>query len=121
MEIPALAPYHGFLGDTPRLRVVEEMVASMETPMTAEDYAAILGISVIEADAHLRDLVRCGFALQLESFPTTYVLNHESHRAMAMTFLAFAVLDDAEGTGGAIMDGAVREYLRMLEEDGDAR
>lgn len=114
MDEPLVAPFGGLLGDTPRLRVIEELGATITTPQTADYFADLCGLSVIEADAILHDLVAAEYALQLETFPTEYVINHMSHRAVAMTFLAYAVLDDAEHTGGAIMDGAVREYLGMI-------
>lgn len=112
------APYRGLMGDTPRLRVIEEMVASPDTPMTAEQMAAMIGSDdLIAVDAILDDLARREFALRLETYPTQYVANPASHRAIALTLLAFACADDAEYTGGTIMDGAIRVYLTGIGEE----
>ena len=110
-------PFYGLLGDTPRLRAIEELVASPDAPMTAEQMAAMIGSDdLIAVDALLDDLARREFALRLETFPTQYVVNPASHRAIALTLLAFACADDAEYTGGTFMDGAIRAYLAGIEE-----
>lgn len=114
-----LLPFGGLLGDTPRIRVIEELIAEMNTPLTADQVSEMADVaSVIEADAILSDLVDCGFAIRLQTFPTTYVLNPESRRGVALTLLAYAHLDDAN-PGDEIMVMVMRSYLAQSEGNAD--
>lgn len=103
-----MEPFGGTLGDTPILKVVEEMVADPFDPYTSQELAEFTGLSLMEVNDALEKLCMVGLVTQNGD---TYTVNVECKRYLALTLLAYAVLDDAWGTD--LMVHVMRDYLGL--------
>lgn len=111
-------PYGGLFGRTVMANVVEEMVAdpTMEyRPRYLEEVTGKSGRSISDA---LKRLERLRLVERIERDHPVYRVNVRSKKFVALTLLAYAMIDDRDGS--ECMDTAVRGYynsfLREVEE-----
>jgi hypothetical protein len=103
-------PYGGLFGDTVIAQVVEEIVADPHSdyrPKDLEESTEASSPSVRKALSMLASLGLLTKDASDKQHPV-YKVNTKSKKFVALTFLAYAVLDDRDGT--SCMDTAVRDY-----------
>ncbi|HOI12435.1 MAG TPA: hypothetical protein PLG75_01175 [Methanoculleus sp.] len=105
-------PYGGLFGDTVITHVVREIVADPEREFRTRYLAKMTGKSDVSVRDALEKLVDLNLLIKEYQDPQrpVYRVIPGSKRLDALTFLAYAVIDDREGTG--CMRDAVFEYCR---------
>ena len=105
-------PYGGLFGDSVLVEVIEEMVADPLHYYRSKDLEEILERSKPSIRGALRKLTSLGLLENVSSDTRhpLYRVNMESKRLAALTFLAYAVHDDREGTTS--MDEAIAHYYK---------
>lgn len=105
-------PYGGLFGETVITHVVREIVADPEREFRPRYLAKMTGKSNVSVRDALEKLVDQNFLTKEYMDPQrpVYRVNPGSKRLDALTFLAYAVIDDREGTH--CMRDAVFEYCR---------
>ena len=93
-------PYGGLLGDSVTLRVVEELVADPDTVFGPTDLAELTDSSPPAVRKVLNDLVELKFVRLANKNPKrpVYSVVKSAKRFIALELLAYARLDDLEGT-----------------------
>jgi DNA-binding transcriptional ArsR family regulator len=114
-------PYGGLFGDTVIAKVVEELVADPTMDYRPKYLADVCGKSEGSIYEVLKKLVKLGLIEKsLEGKHPVYRVRVESKKFAALSFLAYAMLDDRFGTD--CMDGALSDYyhskLRGRDEPG---
>ncbi len=107
-------PYGGLLGDSVTLRVVEEMVADPDTVYAPTDLAELTDSSPPAVRKVLNELARLRLvrlANKNRKRPV-YILDKSNKRFFALELLAYARLDDREGT--TFFEDRLREIDRRL-------
>ncbi|MGC9436274.1 MAG: hypothetical protein ACP5C4_09430 [Methanomicrobiales archaeon] len=110
-------PYGGLFGGTVMASVVEEMVAdpTMEYhPRYLEELTGKSGRSISDA---LKKLERLSLVERIERDHAVYRVNVRSKKFVALTLLAYAMLDDRDGS--ECMDTAVRDYYNSFLREHD--
>jgi DNA-binding transcriptional ArsR family regulator len=110
-------PFGGLFGDTAELRVMQEIVADPYSEYTQQDLMRLTGLSDPSVRRGLSVLLKHGV---VENISRTrrrprYRPNTDSKLLTALTFLAYAVLDEAAGSDS--MDEAVRHYCELSAAD----
>ena len=112
---PALAkPFDGLFGDTAELRVLQEIVADPYSDYAHHDLMELTGLSDPSVRRGVRVLIDQGIIRNVSPARRNplYRANLDSKKLTALTFLAYASLD--ERTGSRSMDGAVRHYCDCI-------
>lgn len=110
-------PYGGLFGDTAIAKVVEELVADPTMDYRPKYLADITGKSEASIYLILKKLMKLGLIEKsVKGKHPVYRVRVESKKFAALSFLAYAMLDDRDGTG--CMDMAVADYYnsRLREE-----
>ena len=115
LQSPAMAkymrqPFGGLLGDTVLLKVVAELVADPYTLYHNVDLAALTRTSPDSVANVLKRLVDLGFVKNTTpgAKHPAYMVDLSSKRLLAMTLLAYGVMDDRDDT--RVMDDAIKHY-----------
>jgi hypothetical protein len=103
-------PYDGLFGDSNHIRVIRQVIADPFTKYRPIDLEMLTKNSAPTVRESLRILSSLGLLIKDESDHQhpVYRVNTESKRYLALTFLAYAVLDDRNGTD--CMDDVVADY-----------
>ncbi len=103
-------PFGGLFGDTAELRVLQEIIADPYSDYTHHDLMQLTSLSDPSVRRGIRVLLDHDIIRNVSSDRRSplYRANHGSRRLTALTFFAYAALDDK--TGGDSMDGAIRHY-----------
>ena len=101
-------PYGGLFGDTVMARVVEEIVADPHAVYHLKDLEDLTGNSAPRIREALGTLTGLGLLKSSGGKHPAYTVNTSRRSFVALTLLAYAVLDDREGSD--CMDTAVRHY-----------
>lgn len=101
-------PYGGLFGDTVMARVVEEIVADPHAVYHPKDLEDLTGNSAPRIREALGTLTGLGLLKSSGGKHPAYTVDTSRRSFVALTLLAYAVLDDREGSD--CMDTAVRHY-----------
>lgn len=108
-------PYGGLFGNSVQIKVVEEIVADPYSDYHPKDLEEMTGASAPSIRRVLNDLTTLGLLIKDSSDAQhpVYRPNLQSKKIVALTFLAYALIDDRDGL--ECMDNAVLDYyLREL-------
>jgi len=103
-------PYGGLFGNSVHARVLKEIVANPYSDYRPRDLERLLEVSANSIRNALRNLT----ALRLLEKDTSdvqhpiYHVNLESKKLIALTFLAYATMDDRQGSN--LMNTAILDY-----------
>lgn len=105
-------PYGGLFGDSVNAHVVEQLVADPHSEYRPKLLQELAKASAPAIRRALADLTRLRLLIKDSSDRQhpVYRVNLDSKKLMALTFLAFASVDDRDGTD--CMDFAIMEYVR---------
>lgn len=108
-------PYGGLLGDSVTLRVVEEIVADPNTVFSPTDLAELTDSSAPAVRKVLNDLLTLKFIKLANRNPKrpVYSVVKSTKRFLALELLAYARLDDREGT--TFFDERLKEVIGKIE------
>jgi len=101
-------PYAGLFGDTVMARVVEEIVADPHSVYHLKDLEDLTGNSAPRIREALTMLTKLGLLKTSGGKHPAYTVDMSKKTFVALTLLAYAVLDDREGSD--CMETAVRHY-----------
>jgi len=107
-------PFDGLFGDTAELRVLQEIVADPYSDYTQCELMELTGLSDPSVRKGVRALVRQGILKDVSKARRHPIYRAEpgSKKLVALTFLAYASLD--EKAGGSSMEDAVRGYCGSI-------
>jgi hypothetical protein len=103
-------PYGGLFGDTVIAQVVEEIVADPHSDYRPKDLEDLTGASSPAVRKALSALTSLELLIKdaSDSQHPVYRVNTKSKKFVALTLLAYAVLDDRDGT--SCVDTTIRDY-----------
>lgn len=101
-------PYGGLFGDTVLARVMEEMIADPHTLYRNKDLEELTGTTSPSIREALKTLREYGLISSTGDKHPVHTVNIHCRAFIALTLLAYAVLDDQDG--GDCMDTAIRHY-----------
>lgn len=103
-------PYGGLFGNSVQVNVVEEIVADPYSNYRPKDLEEIIGASPPAIRRALGDLTTLGLLKKdlSDAQHPIYHPNLNSKKIIALTFLAYAMTDDREGT--ELMNTAILDY-----------
>ena len=110
-------PYGGLFGDTVMAKVVEELVADPTMDYRPKYLVDVTGKSEGSIHKVLKKLLKLGLIEnKIDGKHPVYRVRVESKKFAALSFLAYAMLDDREGTD--CMNMAISDYYNsVLRED----
>lgn len=110
-------PYGGLFGDTVIAQVVEEIVADPHPDYRPRDLEKLTGASSPAVRKALNTLTSLGLLNKdgSDKQHPVYRANTKSKKFVALTLLAYAMLDDRDGT--SCMDTAIRDYYNSALRD----
>lgn len=111
-------PYEGLFGDNVRVRIIVEIVANPYRYYRPKLFQEKTGASLPSIRKALNSLVDLGLLSRDSEDPQhpLYVPNLDSKKLLALTFLAYAFIDDRDGTG--CLDDAIKDYCeRTARQD----
>ena len=109
-------PYAGLFGDTVMARVVEEIVADPHSVYHPKDLEDLTGNSAPRIREALTQLTNLGLLKSSGGKHPAYTVDMSKKTFVALTLLAYAVLDDREGSD--CMETAVRHYCETRTTPG---
>jgi hypothetical protein len=103
-------PYGGLFGNSVQIQVVEEIVADPYSDYRPKDLEEMTGASAPSIRRVLNNLTTLGLLIKdsRDAQHPVYRPNLESKKIVALTFLAYALVDDRKGS--EYMDSAILEY-----------
>lgn len=103
-------PYGGLFGNSVQVNAVEEIVADPYSNYRPKDLEEIIGASPPAIRRALGDLTALGLLKKdlSDAQHPVYHPNLDSKKIVALTFLAYAMTDDREGTD--LMNTAIVDY-----------
>jgi hypothetical protein len=109
-------PYAGLFGDTVMARVVEEIVSDPHSVYHPKDLEDLTGNSAPRIREALTVLTNLGLLKSSGGKHPAYTVDLSKKTFVALTLLAYAVLDDREGSD--CMETAVRHYCETRVQQG---
>lgn len=108
----SMLPYDGLFGDSNLIRVIRQIIADPFTAYRPIDLEMLTKNRAPTVRDSLKILTSLGLLIKDESDHQhpVYRVNTESKRYLALTFLAYAVLDDKNGTKS--MDEVIADYCQ---------
>ena len=103
-------PYGGLFGNSVLARVIREIVADPCREFRPKSLEILTSSSAPRIKNALDTLTALGILKKIsdDTQRPVYMVNFESKRLTALTFLAYAVTDDRDGT--ECMDAAIKDY-----------
>ncbi len=111
-------PYGGLLGNTVQVQIVEKIIADPDRVYRPRDFKEDLNVSYNSIKKSLLDLTELKLLINVtrEKNRPEFKVNPDSKQLWALTFLAYAVLDDRDGTD--LMNRNIKEYFnRVISSD----
>jgi hypothetical protein len=110
-------PYAGLFGDNVQIRIVTEIVANPYRYYRPKLFQEKTGASLPSIRKALNNLVDLGLLSKDADDPQhpLYVPNLDSKKLLALTFLAYAFIDDRDGTD--CLDDAIKDYCEKAKKD----
>jgi len=109
-------PYAGLFGDTVIARVVEEIIADPHSVYHPRDLEELTGASAPRVRDALSTLTRFGLLKSAGGKHPAYTVDRTKKSFVALTLLAYATLDDRQGSD--CMNTAVRHYCETVLPSG---
>ncbi|HII00917.1 TPA: hypothetical protein HA351_04450 [Methanosarcinaceae archaeon] len=107
-------PYGGLFGDNARTRIIEEIIADPHRYYRPRYFEELTGASAPTVRKILNSLTKLGL-LEKDTSDRQhpiYLVNLNSKKVTALTFLAYASLDDRDGSN--CMDDAILDYCARV-------
>jgi len=107
-------PYGGLFGDNARTRIIEEIIADPHRYYRPRYFEELTGASAPTVRKILNSLTKLGL-LEKDTGDRQhpiYLVNLKSKKVTALTFLAYASLDDRDGS--ECMDDAILDYCARV-------
>ena len=106
-------PYGGLFGNAVQIKVVEEIVADPYSDYRPKDLEEMTGASAPSIRRVLNNLTTLGLLIKdsNDAQHPVYRPNLKTKKIVALTFLAYALADDRNGS--EYMDSAILEYYLM--------
>ena len=106
-------PYGGLFGNAVQIKVVEENVADPYSDYRPKDLEEMTGASAPSIRRVLNNLTTLGLLIKdsNDAQHPVYRPNLKTKKIVALTFLAYALADDRNGS--EYMDSAILEYYLM--------
>jgi hypothetical protein len=103
-------PYAGLFGDNVQIRIVTEIVANPYRYYRPKLFQEKTGASLPSIRKALNSLVDLGLLFKDSDDPQhpLYVPNLDSKKLLTLTFLAYAFIDDRDGTD--CLEDAIKDY-----------
>jgi DNA-binding transcriptional ArsR family regulator len=116
LEVSPKLPYGGLFGDSNLIKVIEQVMADPDIEYRPIDLEKLTKESPPTVRASLKILTSQGllFKDETDRQHPVYRVNTESKRFVALTFLAYAVLDDMNGTDS--MNKIIEGYCGFIAE-----
>jgi len=110
-------PYGGLFGDSNLIKVLEQMIADPDLEYRPIDLEKLTKESAPTVRASLKTLTSLDLLTkdETDSQHPVYKVNTESKRFIALTFLAYAVLDDKNGTDA--MNSVLADYVDSMHQE----
>ncbi|MCK4734335.1 MAG: hypothetical protein KAT65_17910 [Methanophagales archaeon] len=111
-------PYGGLFGNSVQINVVEEIVADPYSDYRPKDLEEIIGASAPSIRRALQNLTNLGLLIKDvgDAQHPVYRPNLDSNKIVALTFLAYAMIDDRDGS--ECMNTAISDYyMRVLRQE----
>lgn len=107
-------PYGGLFGDSNIVKIIEQVIADPDIEYRPIDLEKLTKESAPTVRLSLKTLTSLGVLLkdETDSQHPVYRVNIESKRFVALTLLAYAVLDDENGTNA--MNKIVLDYVDSI-------
>jgi hypothetical protein len=107
-------PYGGLFGKSVQIKVVEEIVADPYSDYHPKDLEEMTGASAPSIRRVLNDLTTLGLLIKDSSDAQhpVYRPNLQSKKITALTFLAYAMIDDRDGS--ECMNTAISDYYMKV-------
>lgn len=119
-----LMPFGGLFGDTHLARIIAQIIADPFGEYTPKDLEELVEVSSPTVRKDLKHLTRLGILIKdsRDRRHPVYRVNTQCKRYLALTLLAYAVIDDRNDTN--CMDAVIAEYynseLRRFFQPSDA-
>jgi len=109
-------PYAGLFGDNVQIRIVTEIVANPYRYYRPRLFQEKTGTSLPSIRKALNSLVDMGLLYKDSDDPQhpIYTPNLDSKKLLALTFLAYAFIDDRDGTD--CLDDAIKDYCEKTKK-----
>ena len=109
-------PFDGLFGESALVKVLQEFVSDPYSEHRPLDIEELTGLTEPTVRTALNDLMQLGVIRKIskDSRRPIYKANHISKRMTALTFLAYAILDDRDDTD--IMDTSVMHYCETIRQ-----
>jgi hypothetical protein len=110
-------PYAGLFGDNVQIRIVTEIVANPYRYYRPKLFQEKTGASLPSIRKALNSLVDMGLMFKDSDDPQhpVYTPNLDSKKLLALTFLAYAFIDDRDGTN--CLDDAIMDYCEKTKKE----
>jgi hypothetical protein len=107
-------PYAGLFGDNVQIRIIAEIVANPYRYYRPKLFQEKTGTSLPSIRKALSSLVDMDLLFKDADDPQhpVYVPNLDSKKLLALTFLAYAFIDDRDGTD--CLDDAIKDYCERV-------
>jgi hypothetical protein len=107
-------PYGGLFGENVQIEIIQEIVADPYRSYRPKDFEDMIGATAPPVRKALNSLTALGLLEKGLTKHPIYQPNLKSKKIVALTFLAFASVDDRDGSD--YMDGAIVDYfLKVLK------
>ncbi|MEM2097107.1 MAG: hypothetical protein QXI70_02975 [Methanothrix sp.] len=108
-----LMPFGGLFGDTHLARILAQIIADPFDEYAPKDLEELAEVSSPTVRKDLKHLTRLGILIKdsRDRRHPVYRVNTQCKRYLALTLLAYAVIDDRNGTN--CMDAVIAEYYNL--------
>ena len=108
-------PFGGIIGNSVIVRVLQELVADPWSTYSQADLSKLTDSSKPSVKDAILRLEKLGFLRKANKNKrySSYIVNTRSKSFVALTLLAYAALEDRQGT--SLMEAAMKEYLEDFE------
>lgn len=107
-------PYGGLFGNAVQVQLVEKIIADPSLVYRPRDFKEMLGVSPNSIKKSINKLVDLKLLIDItkDKYRPEYTVNTDSKQLLALTLLAYAVLDDRDGTN--LMNRHISEYCDKI-------
>ena len=109
-------PFDGLFGESALVKVLQEFVSDPYSEYRPLDIEELTELTEPTVRTALNDLMQLGVIRRISKDPRrpVYKADHRSKRLTALTFLAYAILDDRDDTD--TMDTSVMHYCETIKQ-----
>lgn len=109
-------PYGGLFGNNVQTMILEEIAADPYSVYRPKDFEELTGASAPAIRKSIKNLVELGLLIKEEGDiqHPSYKVNLKSKKLLALNFLAYASIDDRDGSNA--MDDAICDYCINIQK-----